>query len=74
MVLDRYKREEHLLNNHPQSVENYTNTCLVMGLVNLMWIMVVLWAWKGFIAALLLCAAIYHSITWLDTRLARARR
>lgn len=61
------------LSNQTQSVENYTNTCLVMGLVNLMWIMIVLWAWKGFLAALLLGAGVHHGITLLDKRLAKTR-
>ncbi|MEP5154919.1 hypothetical protein [Planktotalea sp.] len=61
------------MDNYPGRVENYTNTCLVMGLINLMWIMVVLWAWKGFIAALLLAAAVHRWISWLEYRRARAR-
>ncbi|MGB0903225.1 hypothetical protein [Halocynthiibacter sp.] len=54
-------------------VEDYTAICLIMALVNLMWIMFVIWAWQGFVAALLLSAAIYHSINLLDRRLARRR-
>lgn len=61
------------MQDHPTRVENYTNTCLVMGLINLMWIMVVLWAWKGFLAALLLAAGVHRWITWLDRRLERTR-
>lgn len=62
------------MREHPQSrVEDYTSTCLVMALINLMWIMIALWAWKGFFAALLLSAAVYYSITLLDMRLARNR-
>ncbi|MGH1577675.1 hypothetical protein [Planktotalea sp.] len=61
------------MTNNRGRVENYTNTCLVMGLINLMWIMIALWAWKGFFAALMLGAAIYYSINWLDMRLARTR-
>ena len=62
------------MREHPQGhVENYTGMCLIMALVNLMWIMVVIWAWKGFFAALMLCAAVHFSITLLDRRLARKR-
>ena len=61
------------MNEHPQSVENYTNTCLVMGLVNLMWVMIVVLAWQGFVTALLLSCALYYAITRLDKRLARSR-
>lgn len=62
------------MNKHSQGrVEDYTGVCLVMALVNLMWIMVVIWAWQGFIAALLLLAAVYQSISWLDMRRAKAR-
>ncbi len=61
------------MREHPQAVENYTNTCLVMAFVNLLWIMIAIWAWKGFIAALLLGASVYQAIKWLDLRLARSR-
>ncbi|MDB9707264.1 hypothetical protein LY10_02136 [Planktotalea frisia] len=61
------------MQHYPQAVENYTNTCLVMGFVNLLWIMIAIWAWKGFVAALLLSATVYHAIKWLDLRLARTR-
>ncbi len=62
------------MREHPQGrVEDYTAICLVMALVNLMWIMVVIWAWKGFFAALILCAAVHYSISALDKRLARNR-
>jgi len=40
---------------------------------NLLWIMIAIWAWKGFIAALLLGASVYQAIKWLDLRLARSR-
>ena len=61
------------MREHPQAVENYTNTCLVMGFVNLLWIMIAIWAWKGFIAALLLSAAVHHAIKLLDLRRAQVR-
>jgi len=54
-------------------VEDYTSMCLIMALVNLMWIMVVIQAWKGFVAALLLSGAVHFSIKLLDRRLARLR-
>ncbi|WP_171006831.1 hypothetical protein [Shimia litoralis] len=50
-----------------QSVENYTNTCLVMALVNLIWIFGVLWAVWGWFAVLV-CAV---GLNALITRLAR---
>ncbi|WP_270726953.1 hypothetical protein [Shimia sp. Alg240-R146] len=31
-----------------QPVENYTTTCLVLGLVNLLWIFAAIWAFFGF--------------------------
>ncbi len=36
-----------------QAVENYTNTCLVMGLVNLLWMFTALWAAWGLGAVIL---------------------
>jgi hypothetical protein len=67
------QKKDAAMNDHPQAVENYTNTCLIMGFVNLMWIMVVLWAWKGFVAALMLGVGVHYAITWLGLRRARAR-
>lgn len=62
------------MNRHTQGrAEDYTGVCLVMALVNLMWVMVAIWAWQGFVAALLLAAAVYKSISWLDMRLSRTR-
>lgn len=52
------------------SAPNYTDTCLVMGLVNLLWIFFVLWVWKG-IAAVLLTALLVNA--WIN-RLEGRRR
>jgi len=53
----------------PTTADDYTNTCLVMGLVNLIWILLVIWAWQGFIAALLVSGLVYRSIIWLERRM-----
>ncbi|HKL45291.1 MAG TPA: hypothetical protein VJ906_03505 [Roseovarius sp.] len=49
---------------------NYTNAALIMGLVNLLWIFIVLWATLGFAAV---CAAGY-GLNLLISRLARSAR
>lgn len=66
------------MNNRPQDrplgrVEDYTGFCLVMLFVNLLWIMVALWAWKGFFAALCLGFIVHKSVDLLDARLTRIR-
>lgn len=55
-------------NNHPKRVEDYTNAALVMGFVNLTWILIVVLATWGFVPALVLAAAVNHLITRLDAR------
>ncbi|WP_127115551.1 histidinol phosphate aminotransferase [Shimia sediminis] len=49
-------------------VENYTNMVLVMGLVNLLWVLIVIWAVWGLAAALLTALIVNHAITLLDRR------
>ncbi|MGR3713420.1 MAG: hypothetical protein ACU0A6_09905 [Shimia sp.] len=40
--------------SHPvKPVENYTNTCLVLGFVNLLWVFAAIWALFGFAFVLL---------------------
>ena len=57
---------------------NYTNACLVMFGVNLMWIFTVIWAIWGFLFVLLTGAALNHLMTRLKeramTRAAQRRR
>ena len=48
-----------------QSVENYTNTCLVMALVNLIWVFGVLWAVWGWPAVLVCAVGLNALITCL---------
>ena len=50
-------------------VENYTNVVLVMGLVNLLWVLIAIWAIWGLAAALLTALIVNHLITLLDRRL-----
>ncbi len=47
---------------------NYTNTALVMGAVNLIWVLAVIWATLGFAAVLATGYALDRLIVW------RARR
>lgn len=41
---------------------NYSTPALIMGWVNLMWILMVIWAEFGFVAALLLTAILNHAL------------
>jgi len=43
-------------------VEDYTNTCLVMFLVNLLWIFGVIWAYLGLPAVMILGVVLNHLI------------
>jgi hypothetical protein len=52
-----------------KSAPNYTATCLVMGLINLLWIFFVIWAIWGLIAVSMVAVAIN---AWIN-RLARRR-
>lgn len=49
-------------------VENYTNVVLVMGLVNLLWILALIWVVWGLAALLLTALVMNHAITLLDRR------
>ena len=49
-------------------VENFTNTCLVMGLVNLLWIFFAIWAIWGFAAVLLTGWVLNFGLTRLQRR------
>ncbi len=47
---------------------NYTNAALVMGVVNLIWIFIALWAVFGFHVVLLTALALNRLISWLRLR------
>ena len=47
---------------------NYTTPALVMGGVNLFWIMTLIWAIYGFLAVLALGFALDRAIHWLSNR------
>ena len=51
-----------------QRVEDYTTTCLVMGLVNLLWIFVVIWAFLGLPAVMVLAVILNAGITRISNR------
>ncbi len=53
---------------HVQRVENYANEALMMGLVNLLWILVVIWVNWGLAAVLLTALLLNHAITLLQRR------
>lgn len=57
--------------NRREPVADYKNTCLVMGLVNLLWLFTTIWAFYGLPAVLVLAATLNHLITRLDLKLAR---
>lgn len=50
------------------SAPNYTNAALVMGLVNLLWIFMALWAMFGFSVVLITGFALDRMISRLDHR------
>ena len=52
----------------PKRAPDYTDAALAMGLVNLLWIFMALWAAFGFWAVLLAGLALNHAITRLDQR------
>jgi len=58
---------------YPGRVEDYTPMCLCMGFVNLLWIMVVIWANYGLLAVCVLALVLNHAITLLGARLQLAR-
>ncbi|SFL12479.1 hypothetical protein [Shimia haliotis] len=49
-------------------VENYTTTCLVLGLVNLLWIFAAIWALFGFVWVLFTGWVLNLGITRLARR------
>lgn len=51
---------------------NYTNAALVMGVVNLFWSFVLVWANFGLPAVLVIAVGLNYAITRLDHRRARA--
>jgi hypothetical protein len=52
---------EAVVNNKPQGrAPNYTNACIAMFGVNIAWILVLIWAVWGLIAALLLALGLSH--------------
>ncbi|WP_204113487.1 hypothetical protein [Shimia biformata] len=51
-------------------VENYTNTCLVLGLVNLVWVLIAIWAFLGYAFALLTALGLN---AWVNRLAARKR-
>lgn len=55
-------------------VENYTTAALVTGLLNLLWVLMVIWALWGFPAVLLVALILNYAITWLERRLWVHRR
>ncbi len=52
-----------------QRVENYTNAALIMGLVNLFWVLTAIWVNWGLGALLLTALLLNHLITLLDRHL-----
>lgn len=59
--------QEHKTGRAP----NYTNACIIMFGVNLTWVLVVIWAIWGFIAAAILAMGINHFISRLQVLAAR---
>lgn len=59
-------------------VPNYTNACIVMFGVNITWILVVIWAVWGLVAAVLLALSLHHLMdrlrAWAGARQAAAIR
>lgn len=47
---------------------NYTNAALVMGAVNLLWVLMVIWATLGFIAVLVTGFVLDKLILWCASR------
>jgi len=50
------------------SAPDYTNAALVMGFVNLLWVLMVLWAAFGFAAVLAAGFSLDRLIVWLANR------
>lgn len=51
-----------------QPVEDYTKPALIMGLVNLFWILCVIWQLWGYAAALFFALIVNQAITRLERR------
>ena len=49
-------------------VENYTNTCLVLWLVNLLWILFAIWVIWGLPAVMITGLVLNHLVTRLERR------
>ena len=47
-------------------VEDYTNTCLVMGLVNLLWIFALIWVFLGLPAIMVIAVILNAGINRID--------
>lgn len=54
---------------HIRRVENYTNAALIMGLVNLLWVLTAIWVNWGLMALILTTLLLNHLITLLDRHL-----
>ncbi|MEO0371695.1 MAG: hypothetical protein AAF231_09595 [Pseudomonadota bacterium] len=51
-----------------QEAPNYTKPALIMGGINLFWIMTLIWAAYGFLAVLALGFTLDRAIHWLSSR------
>ena len=61
------------MSNHQMAkAPNYTNAALVMGFVNLMWVLMLLWGIYGFVPALAFGAVLLAVLRTVEDR--RARR
>ncbi len=47
-------------------VEDYTNTCLVMGLVNLLWIFALIWVFLGLPAIMVIAVVLNAGINRIE--------
>ncbi|MEE4188747.1 MAG: hypothetical protein V2I76_09925 [Roseobacter sp.] len=56
--------ENHKLGRAP----NFTNACIVMFGVNLAWVMMVLFAVYGLVAAVFIALVVNHWLNWLEHR------
>lgn len=56
------------MSRNVRPVENYTGACLVMGLVNLLWIFSAIWAIWGLPAVMVLAVVLNAGINWIAER------
>ncbi|MEP2919983.1 MAG: hypothetical protein ABJP06_04590 [Sulfitobacter sp.] len=56
------------MNNSPGSAPNFTKACIVMFGVNIVWILIALWAFWGLIAAAATGWGINRLFTWIEGR------